>query len=96
MVRKYDVDCINLKIDKVDFWGENKGNDGGIRVYWSSDIGFGTLDIIKPRGGDNNNSEDLFGGINLHCCTEGMDIQDDKRFTKKIFSLLLDELIIVD
>lgn len=96
MVRKYDVDCIDLKIDKVDFWGEHKGNNGGIRVYWSSDIGFGTLDVVKPRGSDNVDSEGLFGGINLHCFTEGMDIQDDKRFTKKIFSLLLDKLIIMD
>lgn len=95
MIRKYDVDCINLKIDNVDFWGEHKGNDGGIRVYWSSDIGFGTLDVVKQKRCDDNN-DDLFGGINLHCYTEGMDIQDDKRFTKKIFSLLLNELIIVD
>lgn len=95
MVRKYDVDNIDLRINNVDFWGEHKGNDGGIRVYWSSSIGFGTLDIVKPKGGDNN-PESSFGGMNLHCFTEGMDIQDDKSFTEKIFSLLLNKLIIVD
>lgn len=40
---KFDVDNINLKITNIDFWSPNNYNKGGIRIYWSSDIGFGTL-----------------------------------------------------
>lgn len=38
---------MNISIDDIEFWGKNKRNDGGMSIYWSSDIGFGTLDIVK-------------------------------------------------
>ena len=55
-----------------------------MRVSWSSNIGFGELNIVMDKE------------ENLLAYTEYMDYQEDKSFTEKILQLLLKKLIIVD
>ena len=94
MGRMHDVNEINLQIDNVDFWSPHEGNKGGMRIYWSSDIGFGQLDIIKYQGLDGEDFESEYEETKLYASTEHMDKDDDKEFTIKILSLLGDILSI--
>lgn len=94
MSRKYDVNNINLSIYNIDFWSpHNKRNKGGMRIYWSSDIGFGTLDVAKRSGNDGDDFESPEELI-IAADTEYMDSQDDKAFTEKLMSLLVEKLIV--
>lgn len=86
MNRKHNVNEINLEIRTIDFWSPHRDNNGGMRIYWSSDIGFGTLDIIKVYNGDDEGDEEKEMVLNTY--TEGMDSKDDKAFTTKILSLI--------
>ena len=99
MPRKYDVNNINLQIDNVDFWSAHTGNKGGMRIYWSADIGFGQLDIVKRSGNDGEGRDILEGALEeeliLIVDTERMDHEDDKVFTQKIMSLLVEMLKVV-
>ena len=96
MTRKFDVNNINLQIDNVDFWSPHTDNKGGMRIYWSADIGFGQLDIVKHSGNDGEGRDILEGALEedlvLIVDTERMDHEDDKEFTEKIMSLLVDKL----
>jgi len=96
MSKKYDVNNINLQIDNVDFWSAHTGNKGGMRIYWSADIGFGQLDIVKRSGNDGEGRDILEGSLEeelfLIVDTERMDCEGDKEFTEKIMSLLVDML----
>ena len=92
MPRKYDVNNINLQIDNVDFWIPHTGNKGGMRIYWSADIGYGQLDIVKWSGNDGEDFESPFEELVLTAETECMDHEDDKAFTEKILSLLGEKL----
>lgn len=91
-IRKHNVDEINLKIVDIEFWGDWEYNKGGMMVYWDSDIGYGTLTIVKRE----SDSEADFPEetLKLTVDTENMDIQEDKAFTRKILSLLVDLLIV--
>lgn len=41
----------NLTVDEVEFWSKNESNNGGMRLSWSANIGFGTTDIVlTPTG----------------------------------------------
>ena len=96
MPRKHDVNKINLQIDNVDFWSPHTGNKGGMRIFWSADIGFGQLDIVK-RSGNDGEGRDIIEGASeedlvLIVDTERMDHGDDKEFTEKIMSLLVEML----
>jgi hypothetical protein len=82
--RKINPDNINLQIDEISFWGENENYKGGMGVSWSSNIGFGELNIVMDKE------------ENLLAYTEYMDCQEDKSFTEKILQLLLQKLIIVE
>ena len=94
-MRKNNVDEINLTIDNVDFWSPHSGNKGGMRVYWSSSIGFGQLDIVKVSGNDESDVEgETDEELKLVAYTEHMDTDTDRAFTKKILSLLSDFLTI--
>jgi len=92
MPRKYDVNNINLQIDNVDFWSAHTGNKGGMRIYWSANIGYGQLDIVKRSGNDGEDYDILEGAseeeLVLIADTECMDHEDDNEFTGKILSLL--------
>jgi len=96
MPRKYDVNNINLQIDNIDFWSAHTGNKGGMRIYWSADIGYGQLDIVKRSGNDGEGRDILEGALEeelvLIVDTERMDHEDDKEFTSKIMSLLVEML----
>ena len=99
MTRKFDVNNINLQIDNVDFWSAHTGNKGGMRIYWSADIGFGQLDIVKRSGNDGEGRDILEGALEeelvLIVDTERMDHEDDKEFTEKILNLLVKKLKVV-
>ncbi len=85
MSRKYDVNNINLSIYNIDFWSpHNKRNKGGMRIYWSSDIGFETLDVVKRGGNDGSDFESPEEELIITANTEYMDSQDDKEFTEKL------------
>ena len=92
MTRKFDVNNINLQIDNVDFWSPHTGNKGGMRIYWSYSIGFGQLDIVKHSGNDGEDYDSPEEELVLIVDTERMDHEDDKEFTQKILSLLVDKL----
>lgn len=96
MARKNDVNEINLKIDNIDFWSPHAHNKGGMRIYWSSDIGFGTLDIVKRKGGDGEDSKEPEEELLLTASTECMDSEEDKAFTTKLLSLLVEQLQIIE
>lgn len=68
-----------------------------MRIYWSSSIGFGTLDIVKCSGKGNVGAgfESLEEELILIADTEYMDSQDDKSFTAKLLSLLVEKLEII-
>lgn len=93
---KFDVDNINLKITNIDFWSPNKYNKGGMRIYWDSDIGFGTLDIVKIAGNDGEDFESPYEEMKLNAYTETMDCNEDKSFIRKILSLIADYLNVID
>lgn len=96
MGRKLDVNNINLTITNVDFWDKNNRNKGGMRIYWSSDIGFGVLDVVKREGNDGEDYESPREDMVLTVSTENMDSEEDKAFTNKIFSLLSEHLKVID
>lgn len=96
MSRKHNVNEINLQIDNIDFWGTNQYCNGGMRIYWSSDIGYGTLDIVKESGNDGEDYDNPREKLEIVGFTEYMDSNDDKEFTRKLMSLLVDKLNIVD
>lgn len=91
-----DVNNINLTIENVDFWSPNNYNKGGMRIYWSSDIGFGTLDIVKVAGNDGDDFEIPYEEMKLNAYTETMDCNEDKSFIRKILSLVADYLNVID
>jgi hypothetical protein len=96
MERKHNINEINLQIDNIDFWSGHEYNKGGMRIYWSGSIGFGTLDIVKRAGNDGDDFESPEEELVLTAHTECMDTNDDKEFTKKIMSLLAKRLTIID
>ena len=99
MTIKHDVNNINLQIDNIDFWSPHDGNKGGMRIYWSANIGFGQLDIVKRSGNDGEGRDILEGALEedlvLIVDTERMDHEVDKEFTQKIMSLLVDKLKVI-
>jgi len=94
MNMKKDVNNINLEIENIDFWSPHETNKGGMRIYWSANIGFGTLDIVKIKGSDGE--EPQTEKMVLTADTECMDSQNDKAFTKNILSLLAEYLKIIN
>ena len=92
-----DVNNISLEIDNVDFWSPHANNKGGMRIYWSSSIGFGTLDIVKRSGKGNVGAgfESPEEELILTADTECMDFQEDKSFTTKLLNLLVEKLEII-
>ena len=79
-----------LQIDAVSFWGEHELNKGGMRIYWSGCMGWGTLDIAKNKGSNLNNANEEYEEMELLAYTEHMDTQEEKLFIKKIMELLVD------
>lgn len=86
----------SLQIDSVSFWGEHELNKGGIRIFWSGCMGWGTLDIVKTKGSNLNKVNEEYEEMELLAYTECMDTQEEKMFIKKIMELLVDKLIVVE
>lgn len=74
----------SLEIDDISFWGTGNYYNGGLKIDWSGNMGWGELDIVI----DKNNK--------LVAFTECMDTNEDKKFVKKIMELLVEKLIIVE
>ena len=85
-----------LQIDSVSFWGEHELNKGGMRIFWSGCMGWGTLDIVKNKGSNLNKANEEYEEMELLAYTECMDTQEEKMFIKKIMELLVDKLIVVE
>ena len=73
MSRNMNVDEINLEVRNI-----ITHNAGGIRIEWTSDIGYGQYDIQVREG-----------KIVAH--SESMDQGDDKEFLRKLLSLIADK-----
>lgn len=86
----------SLQIDSVSFWGEHELNKGGMRIFWSGNMGWGTLDITKNKGSNLNRVNEEYEEMELLAYTECMDTQEEKMFIKKIMELLVDKLIVVE
>ena len=95
MVSKIDIDNINLQIDNINFWSPHGGNKGGMRIYWSANIGFGTLDIVKHGGLDGEDYDSPEEDLVLTANSECMDSEQNKSFTTKLLTLLVNKLEIV-
>lgn len=73
MSRKNNVDEINLEVRNI-----ITHSAGGIRIEWTSDLGFGQYDI-QVRGGK------------IVANSETMDSNEDKEFLRKLLSLIADK-----
>jgi hypothetical protein len=73
MSRKNNVDEINLEVRNI-----ITHSAGGIRIEWTSDLGYGQYDL-QVRGG------------NIVASSESMDSGEDKDFLRKLLSLIADK-----
>ena len=87
-----DIDAIG--IDSVDFWSPNELCKGGMRIHWTSNEGFGTLDIVKREGHDGDNLNEEYEELKLTVDSEYMATQDNKSFIEKILKELVKKLIV--
>lgn len=86
----------NLTVDGVDFWSPHPHNKGGMRIYWSSDKGFGNLDIVKKSGFTRYGTVDKDEELILNVYSEGMVSIDNKEFIQRIMRLFVEKLNIID
>jgi hypothetical protein len=70
-------------VDSVEFWGSNELSNGGMRIQWNSNIGFGQLDIWVNKDGK------------LTADTEGMSTNEDKEFIRLILNKLIDSIDVI-
>ena len=77
---KYDVNSINLKVDKV------VHTLFGILIRWSSDIGFGEYTISE------SDQKSEAGEVKWVARSECMDKDDDKEFGKKLLELWMEQI----
>ena len=40
-----------VKINNIEFWGERKTNNGGMKIYWEKEDGFGVLTVFLNKKG---------------------------------------------
>lgn len=85
-----------LTIDSIDFWSPHSRNKGGMRIYWSSDKGCGSLDIVKLKGFSRYGEIDLDEDLILNCDSECMASNDNKEFIQRIMRLFVEKLNIID
>lgn len=83
MARTHDDFVRNLRIDAVHIFKHEHCPNGGIRIEWSGDIGFGQYDLVLEEDGK------------FHADSEHMERTEDKYFSKELFRLL-HELIVVE
>ena len=73
MLKKNNVDEINLEVRNI-----ITHSAGGIRIEWTSDLGYGQYDL-QVRGGK------------IVASSESMDSGEDKDFLRKLLSLIADK-----
>jgi len=73
MSRKNNVDEINLEVRNI-----ITHSAGGIRIEWTSDLGFGQYDLQVREG-------------KIVASSEAMDSEEDKDFLRKLLSLIADK-----
>jgi hypothetical protein len=73
MSRKNNVDEINLEVRNI-----ITHSAGGIRIEWTSDLGFGQYDLQVREG-------------KIVASSESMDSGEDKDFLRKLLSLIADK-----
>lgn len=73
MSRKNNVDEINLEVRNI-----ITHSAGGIRIEWTSDLGFGQYDLQVREG-------------KIVADSESMDSGEDKDFLRKLLSLIADK-----
>ena len=78
-MRKHPIDSIDLKIEEIEPWVNEKTGHVGLDIRWSSNIGFGEYTFVK-------NSEEEGWIVRSEC----MDSQDDKEFGAALLKLWLD------
>ena len=74
----------NLEIRAIHAWKNEICPHGGIRIEWSGDIGWGQYDLVVGDDG------------NLHGYSEAMERTDDKYFSKELFRLLHEKIVVED
>ena len=74
MSRKNNVDEINLDVRNI-----ITHNAGGIRIEWTSDLGYGQYDIQVRDG-------------RMVASSESMDSGEDKDFLRKLLSIIADKV----
>ena len=87
-MRKHNVNEINLKVEEVQPFVV--GDDKGLVIMWSSDIGFGEYTIRSTPS--ISNLEEKRWLVESEC----MDIDEDKAFGKKLLELWLDQCLIIE
>ena len=73
MSKKNNVDEINLEVRNI-----ITHSAGGIRIEWTSDLGFGQYDLQVREG-------------KIVASSESMDSGEDKDFLRKLLSLIADK-----
>ena len=73
MLKKNNLDEINLEVRNI-----ITHSAGGIRIEWTSDLGYGQYDL-QVRGGK------------IVASSESMDSGEDKDFLRKLLSLIADK-----
>lgn len=72
----------NLRIESVEVFRNEICPHGAIRVEWSGSAGFGQYDFVFDRDGK------------IHGYSERMESTEDKYFSKELFRLLHERLIV--
>lgn len=72
----------NLRIESIYAFENEICPHGAIRIEWSSDCGFGQYDLVIGRDGK------------LHGYSECMEGTEDKYFSKELFRLLHEALVV--
>ena len=71
-----------LEITGVEAWQNELCPHGAIRISWCGEMGFGQYDIVIGDDGK------------LHGYSERMECNEDKSFSKELFGLLHESLIV--
>jgi hypothetical protein len=83
MARTHDELVRNLRIDEIHIFKNEICPNGGIRIEWSGNAGFGVYDLVLQDDGK------------LHGYSEHMESTEDKYFSKELLRLL-HEMIVVE
>lgn len=87
-MRKHDLDSINLSINRVESWNNEKYM--GLDIYWNANIGFGLYRFFLDK---NNPEEWLIESETMDGKNEDGTI--DKDFGRKLLNMWLDSMKVI-